>query len=418
MAWTDPAKARAVLTGIANQIPWNWVAVIAALGVVATQLSLAIGPISGIQQDFCVYQTGVSFAWSGVWPYDLELVQTTVEDRLGIAAADRPFPCGFFGPPLSFITLAPWGWLPWVVADSLWVALLLLGALSCGSLTWTFDRETGQMANGWGVVIAVVLLNPLVQRSISLGQTGLYFCGAVALGQWAFERKHSILGSLLWGFTGLKPHLALPLLAVACYSGGWRRLLAIGAVMGIYWSAGCLLFGDPIRVTTAYLAYLGTAHKSIGFNRVTNDQIISWNRLIAAAGGPLFDLSLLAMISGLVIAGFLLWAVQIRRHTSPPVSWMLAACVIWGLLTVQVLGYDLVLLALTIPYILRLGDRGRYTDLALLLLALAVVSIPRGVVVALGTTTGFSHGLPLLLSYRTIALVGAAIHILVREPAV
>ena len=392
-------------------------AVLAALAVIVytTQLVVQIGPAAGPRQDFCVYHTGVSLAWTGTSPYDLSAIESQVAVRLGLPPGDQ-FECGFFLSPLSFVVLAPWGLLPWPVADPAWVATLSLLAIACGSLAWTFGRDPDARGMGWGIVVAAIVLNPLVQRSVSLGQTPLFLCGCVALGQLAFERRWPVLGSLLWAGAGLKPHLALPLLAAAYSLGGWRRVAGIVAVMTAGWFLGAALIGNPVDVFGQYVRFLDSTHGQIGFNQVTNDQVVSWNRLVAAAGGPAFNLRAPLTAVGMVAAGLTLWALHFRGGQRPAGSWVLAAAVIWGPFTTQVNGYELVLLILTVPYLLALYHSRRFLDLAGLLAVLGVISLPRGLVLELGTAIAREEWRPAVLSYRAIALALLAGYTLFRRP--
>ena len=142
---------------------------------------------------------------------------------------------------------------------------------------------------------------------------------------------------------------------------------------------------------------------------------MSWNRLVVAVGGPAIELGAVGRLAGLVIASSILWVVRVRQ-CHPPNSWLLAACITWGLFTVQARGYELVLLSLTVPYLVRLHDCRRYGDLVFLLALIAVMSIPRSVVLAFGTTVGADAFLPLILSYRAIALACLAGFLLLRKP--
>ncbi|MCE9561940.1 MAG: DUF2029 domain-containing protein [Planctomycetes bacterium] len=385
--------------------------VVIAAVVVSGQLAFGLPPIAGPHQDFCIFHAGVGLAWNFTSPYDLGLVETTVSQRLGIEGG---FPCGFFLPPLSFVVLAPFAILPWPIAEIAWVATLLLGALASGSLAWTFGRQGPQ--RGWGVIVATVLLCPLVQRSISLGQSGLFICACVALGQWAFERRRPLLGSLLWGLTGLKPQLALPLLVAAGFVGGWRRSAGIGAVIALLWTFGTMLIGEPLGVTVRYAEFLRESHKTVGFNRITNDQIVSWNRLVVAVGGPAIELGSVGVVVGVCAALGFIWWLRIHRQPQPPESWTLAVCVAWGLFTAGPLGYDLVLLTLMAPYLFRLHDRGYDIDLVVLLGAIAVISIPRELFLRLGNATNSPDLLPFILSYRSVALSTIAVYLLLQKP--
>ena len=63
----------------------------------------------------------------------------------------------------------------------------------------------------------------------------------MAVGQWCFERGRPACGVLLWSLCFVKPHVALPLVALAWALGGWRR--AAGLVAGV---AGLNLLGATV----------------------------------------------------------------------------------------------------------------------------------------------------------------------------
>jgi len=396
-----------------SSINWSLTVVTLAVVVVSVQLALSMPAISGEQQDFCVYYTGVELAWNRTSPYDIPRVEGKVAERLGIPLGE--FPCGFFPPPLSFIALAPWMLLPWPAAKAAWLFASLLAAGACGLLASLFGREAHRGV-GWGVIVGLVLLNPLVQRSISLGQTGLFMCACVVVGQRAFERGRPVAGCLLWGLAGVKPHVSLPLIAAAGFTGGWRRAAGIVLASGGMWIMGALLLGDPLTVTVGYFEYLKDSHAALGFNRISNDQFVSWNRLVAAAGGPEFELGSVGAATGLALSLGVIWVLRMRKQPPPPASWTLAACVTWGLFTVQAHGYELVILVLVVPYLLRLYDGRDFLGLTILLLPLLVMSIPRGAVARLGEAVGPSSLLPLLLSYRAVALAFLAVVLIARKP--
>jgi hypothetical protein len=379
-------------------------------------LGFQVGPAAGYRIDFFINYTGYRLAREGTSPYDLALIRGIVERHLSEAGAEEPtLECGFFQPPESFLVMAPFAALSWPAADILWLSLLTALGMSCGSLAWTFGRSPARRDRGFGILVALLLLNPLTLRAVSLGQTPLYLAGCVALGQLAFERGWSSLGAVCWGLTGIKPHLALPLLMAAFVIGGWRRALPIAAVIALTNLLGGLFLGNPFETIQSYITFLGTAHKQVGFNRITNDQLVSWNRLLFAVGGPAVELGPALILAGYAVAALLLYVRHGRQPGLSP-SWVLAATVVWGLFTNQAHGYELVLLVLTAPYLFLLADANRRTDLIALLLLFGVASIPRSVVNALALHLAPAALLPLLLSYRAILVALLAAYFVIRKP--
>lgn len=301
-----------------------------------------IAPADGVQIDFLINYSGVRLAWSGEVPYNTALIREVVSNAYPPLPGKPMAEVGFFLTPQSFLVLSPWAILPWPIARWMWVATSALGAVACGCLAWTFQGNTRRQSAGWGIIAAILLLDPLVWRSVSLGQTGLFVAGFIAVGQYARERGYAVAGAILWSVCCLKPHAGLPLLLFLSYQGGIRFAGAVAASAAIQLAAGAALIGDPISVVRSYVQYVGPSHLEIGFNRVINDQLLSWNRLLAAVGGPHFELGTPTTLAGIAFAACLLWAVRIRNRRVPPDAWLLAATTAWTPLVTPIRGYDLV----------------------------------------------------------------------------
>jgi hypothetical protein len=101
-----------------------------------------------------------------------------------------------------------------------------------------------------------------------------------------------------------------------------------------------------------YLDFVPTAHVSVMFNRAElNPQISSWNRLLIACGGPVIELSIATIAAGyLVWFGLVLGRCAIAKE-KPAAAWCAAAAVCGMLLCCQLLGYELLLLCGTIPWL-------------------------------------------------------------------
>jgi hypothetical protein len=103
-----------------------------------------------------------------------------------------------------------------------------------------------------------------------------------------------------------------------------------------------------------YLRYLPEGHKSVEFNRVdVNIQITSWNRLVIAAGGPIWELGAGGVLAGYAVVGLF---VMIRSWMAggTSTSWQFACLSASQLVCCQLLPYELVLTALFLPYLAEL----------------------------------------------------------------
>jgi hypothetical protein len=393
---------------------WNWLAL--AVGIIGFVLFLAfqIPPANGIQIDFFIYSSGVKMAWAGEWPYDPARMTEIVAAAFPPGPGDVPVECGFFLSPQAIALLAPWAFLPWTAARWAWVATSALGAVACGSLAWTFGRAPACRGAGWGLIAAAVLLNPLTLRAVSLGQTALFIVGCVAAGQYARERGRPVLAALLWSACGLKPHLGLPLILFTAYQGGLRWAAAVAAAVAAGVVLGAAVLGNPVTVILDYALYLGPRYQAVGFNRVAYDQILSWNRLVAAVGGPHIELSAGPALAGVAVAAGLLWAVRVRNRPRPSDSWALAAAVAWAPLVGPLHGYELVAWALMAPYLCTMADRRRWADLVFVLTMMGIASIPRAVIVAL--VARWPASADVALSYRSVVVLVVALYFLLRSP--
>ncbi|CAN5284737.1 hypothetical protein BH11PLA2_BH11PLA2_10260 [soil metagenome] len=392
----------------------NWLALAVGLIGFTAAFAFQIGPAIGIQIDFFIYYSGVKRAWSGVSPYDISWCVREVEASFPPQPGEPTMEAGFFLSPQGFALLSPWTILPWHYARWIWVATSAFGATLCGLLAGLFGRDPAFRGWGWGLIVVAILLNPLTLRAVSLGQTGLFVIGCVVLGQFFRERGRPLLATLFWSGCGLKPHLGLALIIFTAYQGGYRRAATVAGAVVIGVIIGASVLGNPLTVILEYVRYLGPAHQSVGFNRITNDQILSWNRIVLACGGPAIELTAPGVIAGFAVAIGLLWAVQVRGQTRPSDSWALAATVAWTPLVTPLHGYELVAWTLMVPYLCLLYDRRRWADFAFLLAMFGIVSIPRGAVASL--SAGFPAVAPLVLSYRSVVVLVVALYYLIRKP--
>ena len=97
---------------------------------------------------------------------------------------------------------------------------------------------------------------------------------------------------VLWTVPFVKPHLAIPLIPLAWYLGGWKPAAVLVALVGLLNAVGATMVGGSPLFLRDYLNYLPTAREVVAYNRVEmNPQITSWNRLLYAWDGPLVELA-------------------------------------------------------------------------------------------------------------------------------
>jgi hypothetical protein len=390
------------------------------LGVLIGEAALltAGGSVSrGGVKDFLVMDLGTRVALGGHNPYETTALQAPFAAHARREGQPAPGEeAGFFYPPQALLLFAPFALLPWAVAKWAWIGFLTMLGVACAPLAWTFRGKADAHALAGAVVVAGLLLNPVTPGVLAVGQTALILCASVALGEWAFERGWNVAGVVVWSLVAIKPHLGLPLLVLAGVVGGWRRFLAVGAMVAALNLLGALITTGSPATLLDYLRYLQGSHLSVSYNQVENDQIVSWNRVAYLLGGPRIDLKAATILAGFAVWGGLL---VVRAWLDRPERWSpalaLAGAATGALLCTQAHGYDLVLLVLLVPHMLWLWERGHRRDAAFLALLLALAVVPRALVLALAARLGLgSGGLECVLSYRALVVAGLAIYLLAR----
>src|SRR5262245_61994998 len=314
--------------------------------------------------DFFIYRAGAAIGLGGESPYDTEKIRARVaaqfpnQERL---AAN----CGFFLPPQAVVVFAPFAAVPYLAAKVLWATTVGLSGAAMLLLLRTFGARP---ADSFAVrlVPLFLLLNFLTIGVVLMGQTTLLCVGCVAAGQWCFERKRPVLGALLWAVPFIKPHVALPLLPLAWYLGGWRRAAGVAAaVAGLNLVGALIAAGSPLFLLE-YVEFLGSSHKAVVFNLAReNYEITSWNRLLYVAtrafAGERF---LIEQTAPVTLAAYLVWFGLVVGRVAltgraPSAAWAAAAAAAGSVLCPQVLGYEALMLALAVPWCCELFAGGR-----------------------------------------------------------
>ncbi|MBN9121896.1 MAG: DUF2029 domain-containing protein [Planctomycetes bacterium] len=308
--------------------------------------------------DLFIYRIGPLLVSEGRTPYDVPLVRARVaaqfpEENPKLDSLVNN--CGYFPPPLAIVVYMPFAVLPWVGAKVLWAVVTAFAAWAIAQLPNQF-RAPGQAPAPrtlvWLIVPLALVFNPLAVATVVVGQTPLWSVACVVAGQMCFDRGRTWFGAALWAIPFVKPHLALPLVAVAWYLGGWKRAAAVVAIVAALNLIGATLAGGSPLYLKDYFDYLPTAHKAVLYNRAEmNPQITSWNRLLFALGGPLIELTIVTTVAGYLVWGGLVLGRVALAGERPSAAWALAAAVAGALTCCQVLGYELLALTLVVPWI-------------------------------------------------------------------
>jgi hypothetical protein len=334
--------------------------------------------------DLFIYRLGAEIGLRGESPYDLPRIRAA-------AAAQFPDPdpkpesfiynCGYFLPPMAILVYAPFAVLPWPAAKLAWAVACGVAGYAITKLPGLFRRPDDPPPTGlvWLLVPFLLLLNPFILQIVMVGQVTVVSLGCVALGQWAFERKRPVLGTLLWSVAFVKPHIALPLVPLAWYLGGWKRAAGLVVVVAALNLFGATLAGGSPLFLRDYLAFLPTGHKEVMFNQARlNPQITSWNRLLFALGGPLVELTAVTTLGGyLVWFGLAMGRCAIGGKPPSP-AWAAAAAVAGAVVCSQVLAYEMLFLAVAIPWVRELfaGGWKALGWAAVLLLGVQLIPVP------------------------------------------
>lgn len=409
----------------------------------ASKLLLAVGLIVyfGItsqslvehnQLDLIIYRIGAQVALEGQSPYFLPVIRFRMAELFPPTnEKDVALNCGFFLPPQGIAQFAPFAKMTMNGAEASWFLLSTFLGICCGTLAWTFGRSPAQQGMGWVIVIFALLLNPITQPALAVGQTGLFFAGCIALGQYCFENECPRFGCFLWALTFIKPHLALPFLVLAFALGGGKRVFGIVIFVIVLNLFGGLLARGTVEgafnLCKEYVVYIGAAHKAVLYNLVeANYQIVSWNRILVVVGGPAIDLKLWMILTGFACWGFL---ILVRLLLSRPAAmrrlpdysaYLLAATVTGALFFSQVIAYELILLVLLAPLILQRVDNGQRGDFYFLIGVILFLMIPMNLTDLVADRLNLeelSRGRTLLRSHRCFGVALLSIYLLVRGPA-
>lgn len=221
------------------------------------------------------------------------------------------------------------------------------------------DRGAHQWL-AWAGFLCVLaaFADPLTDMTWRVGQVALLLVAIWGGGVELARREFGWAAALVWSLATIKPHLALPLWAVALHLGGWRLALKLTLAAGALQLAGVLLCGGPGSVLE-FLGALKSGHGRVLFNRLDwNPQITSWNRVALWAGLPATDLGVSGTLAGYAVVGSLVALRVLLAGTRPSLAWVLAAASASAAVCAQVLPNELCLLWFAWPLAFDWGAAG------------------------------------------------------------
>jgi hypothetical protein len=352
------------------------------------------------QRDFFIFRLGSEFAAQGKNPYDIAKIREPIAAHF-TAEEEKDFVtnCGYFLPPMSVLVFMPFAMLPWVGAKVLWGVFLAFWAYFIARLPELLKSNGASQEKGllWNVLPFLLVLNYVSLGSVLIGQYAVVFVGCVAAGLLAFERGRPYLAAILWVLPFVKPHLAIPLIPLAWYLGGWRPALLLVVLVGVLNAVGATIVGGSPLFLQDYVAFLSKAREAVFYNRVeSNPTILSWNRLVYALTttyaetGEVKEKGYLIELSAAgILAGYLVWfGLMVGKcalmNAKPSRAWVVAMTAVGGVLCAQVLVYESLFLLLAVPWVRDLFAGGYRIRGWLAVILLAVHSVPQKSMAELG----------------------------------
>jgi len=382
-------------------------AVIAALLLFSFALFQGLGTKNA--RDFFIYRLGAELAARGENPYDVAKIQQHVaaaypedDENTKQFVAN----CGYFLPPLAVLAFLPLAAMSTVAAKVCWAFVLGIAAFFIARLPGLLQPSGSPPLAiiPRSVVPLLLVLNPLTLVVVFVGQVSLLSVGCIAAGLWCLDRSRPYLTAILWVLPFMKPQVALPLIPLMWFLAGWRpTILLVVLVVSLNLAGATVVGGSPLFLWD-YVEHLSHTHKMVGYNRAElNPSITSWNRLLFTAGGPLVELTAVTTAAGyLVWLGLVVGRVALSG-TRPTASWAVAVAAVGSVLCSQVLVYELLVLALVVPWVRDLFADGWRLRSWLAVGLMAVQLIPQNAMAKMGFSFPPSLGVALL---AVLVLVG------------
>jgi arabinofuranan 3-O-arabinosyltransferase len=307
----------------------------------------------------------VAFCMRGLWIVPAPDGTSNVADFAALWAAGRVTLAGHAAAAYDWPTLKPIeegavghfdGYLGWRYPPPFLFAAAALALLPYVSafLVWVFSTFVCYLAairaiigDRVGYFLAVAF--PAVLANFMTGQNGFLSASLIG-GTLAFMEERPVCAGVLLGLLTYKPHLGL-LFPIALVAGGhWRVFITAGIVAALMVAASVVAFGAeswhaffPVIGDAMYSegqAYWGRLQSAFGLVRLFRDsEVLAWTVQ-----------SMMAIIAAGTVG--ILWRSRAAYETK-------AAALGVGVLmaTPHILTYDLVVLAVPIAFLFRLGRR-------------------------------------------------------------
>lgn len=393
---------------VSPQLPrWGIAPIVAGVLLFAFGLFKAFDTQS--EPDLFIYRLGAEFLLRHENPYDVAKVRAavTVQFPDGDPKHDSFVNnCGYFLPPAATLLYLPFAILPWVGAKVAWAVVLGFAGYAIARVPELLcSAGAPPPAFLFAVAVPFVLVvNPLLLAIVGVGQVTPVCVACVVAGLFAFERKKPSLAAILWVIPFVKPHVALPLIPLAYFLGGWRPTLLLVALVGGLNLVGAWAVGGSPLFLREYLDFLPQAREAVLYNRAAeNSALTSWNRLLFALGGPLVELTAVTTVAGYLVWFGLVLGRCALANVTPSATWACAAAAAGAMVCSQVIVSEGLILVIAVPW-LRDLHAGGWKLRCWLGVALLLVH-PVAIAVSLQTDPEIHHPLAVLL-FALLVLTG------------
>lgn len=277
-------------------------------------------------------------------------------------------------PPVFLFVAAALASLPYTQSFLVWTVTTFL--LYLIAIRGIFGARSGYL---------LAAAFPAVLANFFVGQNGLFSAALIGGTLLLIERRQAVLAGVLLGLLIYKPHLGL-LFPLALVAGGeWRVIAAAAGTAGLVMLASLLVFGDASWF--AFFNHIGESSQTIladgkaGFLKLQTAF-----GLVRTFGGS----ETLAWIAQAAVALPAAVAVVLAWRSRAPYAIKAAALGAGALLATPYLyTYDLVILAVPLAYLLRLGRTQGFLPHELAVIGLACLLILIFILPAVSLPVGF-----------------------------
>ena len=223
---------------------------------------------------------------------------------LAYEAAHGLAPTPFLYPPAVALVYVPFTWLPYDAAAALHVVLqaaALLGAALLGARVYGIPRGWAILGTAAWAPAAVGVLTG--QNSAILLLLTLAAAAALDSGRWR-------LAGLVLGAAAYRPHLGLPLAALAAWRRAWRPVSVAVGITAIQYGLGVIasggVFSWPLDWAASIVSETPVDFRAVGWQALSLPGMLGRISINGSPEGSLLGPALIGYaIGGLVILGAL-----------------------------------------------------------------------------------------------------------------